>query len=116
MNDNPLTDKEKDAIRGVLALSQELRGVASFLKKPKRHRGPRTRLPRCPKCGQMPTCYVELWMNHTIHFSVDVNGIPEETGNLEPGDPYAVDAECGGCGKRWRLKGITNMGDLQGLV
>lgn len=63
---------------------------------------------RCPRCGGLADSYVELWKNCTIEF-IAKNGIAEAEGNLAPGQPYAVEANCGDCGHTWRLRRITQI-------
>ena len=68
-------------------------------------------IPRCSKCNKPPSSYTELWNGHSIEFLVDENGLIEEDGNLEPGDPCCVFAECD-CGHSWKLRGVSQITQL----
>jgi hypothetical protein len=60
----------------------------------------------------VPDSYTELWEGHSIEFSVDALGNPEDNGVLVEGAPYAVEAICR-CGHRWRLRGVTQITDIK---
>lgn len=67
---------------------------------------------RCPKCGSMPTTFDEHWDAHTIQFQMGRDGVIEEHGDLNPGDPTSVKALCD-CGHKWKLKGVRQITDLR---
>ncbi len=71
----------------------------------------RRRAPHCPSCGRLPYQYVELWRGHSIVFTATAGGRPEAEGEMEPGDPYAVEAVCR-CGRTWRVRGVLQISDL----
>ncbi len=112
------TEAEKAAILGLKSLKQDIDRLAQkfddFGVPRKKHRGPRRKLPRCPKCGAKPTLYHEYWAGHAITFGTLESGAPEEDGNMESGYPTHVEAKCD-CGHQWRLKGILQITDLHDL-
>lgn len=65
----------------------------------------------CPKCKSSDLTLTELWKNHSVQFYYK-NGEIVGKGNLEPGDPYKVEAFCNDCSHEWRLKGITQISDV----
>lgn len=115
MSDMPLTDKQRDGLRGLFDLGKEIKAMAASLPK-RRKRGPRMGTPRCPKCRAYPARYLELWHNHSIEFEASASGCPENEGNLEPGDPYAVIATCSGCDHHWRLRGIHQISEIWSAI
>ncbi|HFQ4886663.1 hypothetical protein [Vibrio parahaemolyticus] len=67
---------------------------------------------KCPKCGGSPNAYQEVSLQ--VHeFAVDHNMV-EEKGELESSDILHVIAVCGNCDYRWKLRGITQIIDIQG--
>lgn len=66
---------------------------------------------RCPKCKSPVCLLVELWMNHAAYFDV-INDRRFLVGGLSPGYPYCVEAHCGNCRHVWRLRGVTQITDL----
>lgn len=123
INGGAFDDETKGKVRDFFKFARETRNeIARLTAKMDSHpmarkkpRGPRAKLPRCPKCHQRPIEYIELWRDHTMRFGVDEEGRPNEEGNLHDGAPYCVEAECA-CGHRWRLKGILQITDLEGLT
>lgn len=65
----------------------------------------------CPKCKSTDLTLTELWKNHSIQFQYR-NGKIIYKGNLEPGDPYKVEAFCNDCNHEWRLKKVTQITDV----
>ena len=66
---------------------------------------------KCPKCRKYQIVILtEVWTGHHIEFEV-VNGVREEKGYLEDGEPFAVYAECA-CGNRWKLRGVSDIRQL----
>jgi hypothetical protein len=118
-NEEPFDDETKAKVRDFFKFCRETKSDLSLLSAKlgpsSRRRGPRTKLPRCPKCSQRPIEYIEVWRGHSIRFGIDDSGAPEERGNLHDGEPYSVEAECA-CGNRWKLKGVTQITDLEGLL
>ena len=66
---------------------------------------------KCPKCRSIPDSYIEVWNGHTIEFDAS-EGVPDEEGYLNPGNPDHVKAVCSFCGYIWRLKGVCQITDL----
>ena len=66
---------------------------------------------KCPKCKKSELVLSELWMNHSVRFIYD-NGEIIVDGNLEPGDPYRVEAFCENCGHSWKLRNVTQVTDI----
>jgi hypothetical protein len=64
----------------------------------------------CPKCRKEPIQLVEHWTGHIIEFSVK-NGMVDQEGNKEMGDPDHVVAVCG-CGHTWRVRGISQITEI----
>lgn len=60
--------------------------------------------PICPKCRAKADRIVELW-TATIEW-----GIGEQyfnSGQLNPGDPFKVEAHCKVCNKTWTVRGVV---------
>lgn len=71
-------------------------------------------IPKCPRCGGRPGAYLEFWTACTVEFLVTAAGAPQKDGNVCPGVPAGrVDATCDGCGHRWRLRGVSQITELQ---
>lgn len=66
---------------------------------------------KCPKCGKMKLSIKEMWINNSIEYMYQ-DGIIEEFGNLENGDPYKVVAFCCDCGYEWTIRGIVQISQL----
>lgn len=76
--------------------------------------GYRIKLRNCPKCNKPVIRYIEIWIGHSVEFCLNesINGeFPH--GNLEPGDPDHVEGHCDNCGHIWRLRGVSQISDLQ---
>ncbi len=76
---------------------------------------PKRRIPRCPKCGGLPGEYQEVWNGHGLSFDADAKGRPEQVGYTYEGSPDHVLACCAKCGHGWRLKGVTQITEVQEL-
>jgi hypothetical protein len=75
----------------------------------------------CPKCKSNgdKINLVEHWSDHVIEFEQNQDGTINPYGYLRDGSPYKVVAECFNCRHRWRLRGIsqiTNLNIQEGLV
>lgn len=66
---------------------------------------------RCPKCGEPPSCFDEMWVDHGIRFDVD-GDMRCASGDMFEGSPVRVIAECSGCRNRWALRGVTQITEL----
>jgi len=67
---------------------------------------------KCPKCKSTNLWLSEVWKNHGIQWE-QVNGkIEKSDGNLEPGDPFKVCAECSNCKHRWTIRGASQIDDV----
>jgi hypothetical protein len=109
--DQGITDNEREALISLGKLRKQLKAMVG----PRRNRrGSRKRLPRCPDCNRHPCEYLEVWAGHTISFLAN-GGVPDHEGNMEDGSPTHVQASCV-CGKKWRLKGVLQITDLEGLT
>lgn len=67
---------------------------------------------KCPKCGEMPTVLDERWNHHSIQFQLSRDGVVDDEGELNPGDPSEVYAMCD-CGHEWKLRGVRQIDDLR---
>ena len=52
-----------------------------------------------------------MWECHSLEFIQDQGVIEDPEGDLEMGNPYAVEAYCK-CGHRWRLRGVNQIWDI----
>lgn len=109
-------ERMRRGLYGLKSLIKDIQDTRKALTPTKRIRGPRRKLPRCPKCGGTPARYCELWRDHTMDFEADENGMPDEEGYMEPGHAYRVSAICGECGHHWYLKGVSQITDLRELT
>ena len=66
---------------------------------------------RCPKCGNNPVTYTEVWENHGIEFSFSDDGSLDGDGYKIMGQPSGVMANCI-CGNTWKLRGVAQITDL----
>jgi hypothetical protein len=68
---------------------------------------------KCPKCKSKNLQLIELW-THSITWdqTEEAGGLTSTEGDLNPGDPYRVDALCKQCNYAWRLRGVTQITDL----
>lgn len=73
----------------------------------------RKRVRRCPKCGGSIQWYTEVWTGHVIDFDAGEDGEPEPTGFLNEGSPDHVQATCGKCHHKWKLRGVTQITELR---
>jgi hypothetical protein len=60
----------------------------------------------------MPATLDERWDGHSIQFQMSCDGVIDEDGELNPGDPTSVYAVCD-CGHQWKLKGVRQIDDLR---
>lgn len=55
----------------------------------------------------------EFWKNHSIEFQQLDSGKVEREGILQNGSPYMVQAFCMRCRRRWKLRGVTQISELE---
>jgi len=68
---------------------------------------------KCPCCRKVAKQLIEIWVNHTIYFDTDANGMWDGgEGFTSMGNPAYVDALCE-CGHRWRLRGVKQIDDVK---
>lgn len=67
---------------------------------------------KCPKCKSVNLTLIELWRNNSIEWEQTDGKFNRRDGNIEPGDPYKVEAKCE-CGHRWSIRGALQIGDIQ---
>lgn len=65
----------------------------------------------CPRCGKYATGLQEVWKDHVIDFNYK-DGKRGRDGWLNGGDPYKVIASCDDCDYYWRVRGATQITDL----
>jgi hypothetical protein len=66
---------------------------------------------RCPKCRKAPRQIVEYIVGASVFDVLEDGAVRDGEGIHEPGGYFKVEAKCG-CGHRWRLKGVTQVTDL----
>ena len=66
----------------------------------------------CPQCGSGSLELTEHWHEAQIVFKQEAGRIVDHWQNDNP-DPYKVVARCGGCNHRWRLRGVTQIADVE---
>lgn len=67
----------------------------------------------CPKCGAVPRYVDDVLDGFRTRYEMREDGTPEEMGVHIEGSFVGVDAFCGGCGHRWRLRGVINADELR---
>jgi hypothetical protein len=68
---------------------------------------------KCPKCRGKISNLIEVWSGHTIDFEVQDDGEISEEGYMSDGEPSHVEANCGVCSHRWRVRGVHDIDDLR---
>lgn len=77
----------------------------------------KTKITKCPKCGSTSLDFIELWENHTVDFSQNnEDRIVYPEFNMNPGNPYGVEAICCRCNHQWRLRGVIQITDLSNYI
>ena len=68
---------------------------------------------KCPKCkNKKDFDLVEVYSGHTITWEVLDGKFDKNDGNKEMGDPSHMEATCGDCGHRWRIRGALQVTDV----
>lgn len=70
-------------------------------------------LRKCPKCKAVVAIYIEFWMNHTIEFRLDSNGVPIGGAHESSGEPSHVVGYCENCKHDWILRGVDQITELR---
>lgn len=67
---------------------------------------------KCPKCQSNNLLLIEVWKDHEITWEQKDGIFDRRDGNIEPGDPYKVEAECRNCGHKWRIRKALQITDI----
>jgi hypothetical protein len=66
----------------------------------------KNRWPRCPTCHKQNVELIEIW-------DATISSLPDDPyyneGDLEPGDPKAVEGHCLDCDHSWKMRGVAQV-------